>query len=597
MTLAQVRRLATFAPPLLVGLFALPFILYQNSWWEWSTSYWLLERQTAYVSAHGLPTLFLHDAAGAYNPFFVFYSGFTFSLLAYPATLFGTWPVFAASVVTAMVCGYLGIWWTARNLGLSPQLAILPGLAFATTPYVLSEIYGRGAWAELVAVNATAVALGASTSLLWRPRPECPRAPTMAALTASTAVVAGTHNITLLVSAILLPLILLALLPLRARDPGRPRLLPELGRAAAAVALGIGLTAAWLLPNLWFGPSTAIANPSLWGTKSFATTSGLATLINLFSPLPRIPAGFETHWIYAQAPTLVAAWSLVAIATVLWLRRRSPDRVLASLAGLLVVGGGLTVLIINSGWWMSFPTLLQTVQFTYRLIPHLAIVVAIAAIVGLTTLNATGRTSRWMIRTLIVFVAVQTTAGVWIVVKSKAGTGVPAALERHDDLTADREPVSYSIPGGAVPIQFRVINKVLGAIPKLKTPPLDIADRTTSDTAGFNGVGRSGNRMMVPVVWSPFVQVTGDARIDGREALGRAVVAVTNTDAEGRWNATVQAAHPWQLTVGRLISLLSALIIVLLGARGRRRRRRSPPPRLTDADAANDGRAPAVVPS
>ena len=60
-TLARVRRLTTFVPPLLVGLFALPFILRQNSWWEWGNAYWLLERQTAYVSDHGLPTLFLQN--------------------------------------------------------------------------------------------------------------------------------------------------------------------------------------------------------------------------------------------------------------------------------------------------------------------------------------------------------------------------------------------------------------------------------------------------------------------------------------------------------------------------------------------------------
>ena len=330
-TLAQVRRVATYVPPLLVGLFALPFILRQNSWWEWGNAYWLLERQTAYVSAHGVPTLFLHNYSEAYNPFYVYYSGFTLSLLAYPAALFGEWPVFVASVVAAMAGGYLGIWWTARNLGLSPQLAILPGLTFATTPYVLSEIYGRGAWAELVAANGAAVVLGATTSLLWHPRPERSRAPAFAALIAATAVVAGTHNVSLMLSAILLPLILLALRPLRART-GAPPLLPQVGRVAAAVALGIGLTAAWLLPNLWFGRSTLIAHPALWSTKTFADTFDLLTITNLFSPLPRIPVAFESRWLYAQAPTLVAAWSLIAIVATVWLRRRSPDRVLASLA-------------------------------------------------------------------------------------------------------------------------------------------------------------------------------------------------------------------------------------------------------------------------
>jgi hypothetical protein len=591
-----VRRLATFAPPLLVGLFALPFILHQNSWWEWGNAYWLLERQTAYVSAHGVPTLFLHNYSEAYNPYYVYYAGFTFSLLAYPAALFGAWPVFVASVIVAMAGGYLGVWWTARNLGLSPQLAILPGLTFATTPYVVSEIYGRGAWAELVAANAAAVVLGATTSLLWRPRPERSRAPAVAALIAATAVIAGTHNVSLMLSAILLPLILLALLPLRARA-GAPPLLPEVGRVAAAVAVGIGLTAAWLLPNLWFGRSTLIAQPALWTTKTFAAALDFVTIRNLFSPLPQIPVGFENRWVYAQAPTLVAAWSLVAIAAAIWLRRRSPDRVLASLAGLLVVGGGLTVLIVHVNWWPSFPAVLQAVQFSYRLVPYLAIVVALVAIVGLTTLDASAWTGRSMIGILVTIVAVQTGAGIWIVVKSEAGVGRAVRPARHSDLTAESEPASFSSPGLSIPLQFHVVKKTLGKIPNRNPPTLRIADLTTSASATLTGAERRGDRMMVGVVWSPFVQITGDARIDGREVLGRSVIAVTNTDAQGRWHATVEAAHPWQLTVGRLISLCSAIIIVLLGVRGGRRRRRSPPPHPTDADPASDERAPAVVPS
>jgi hypothetical protein len=154
-------------PPLLVGLLALPFILWQNSWWEWATPFWLLQRQAAHVSAHGVPTLFLHTASGAFNPFYAFYGGFTLSALAYPAAAIGAWPVIVAATEAAMVGGYLGIWWTARNLGLSHRLAVLPPLTFSTTPYLLSDLYGRGAWAEFLAVNAAAVVLGAATG---RPR-------------------------------------------------------------------------------------------------------------------------------------------------------------------------------------------------------------------------------------------------------------------------------------------------------------------------------------------------------------------------------------------------------------------------------------------
>ncbi len=587
------RRIATYVPPLLVALFALPFILRQNSWWEWGNAYWLLERQTAYVSAHGVPTLFLHNASDAYNPFYVYYSGFTLSLLAYPAALFGAWPVFVASVVAAMVAGYLGIWWTARNLGLSPQLAILPGLTFATTPYLLSEIYGRGAWAELVAVNTAAVVLGAVTALVWRPQRARSRGPAIAALVASSAFLAGTHNITLMVSGVLLPLMLLALLPLRGR--GRGPILPALAWTAAAVALGVGLTAAWLLPNVWFGPSTAVADPSNFNNNTFAETFGLLKLSNVFSPLPRLPPELPGRWLYAQAPTIVAAWSLVAFGVILGLRRRSPSRVLPAMGALLALGVALSLLIVHSPWWTSFPKLLQTVQFSYRLIPYLAMVVALAATIGLTTLR--GWIGRCMTAALVAIVAVQVGAGVWIVTQSAASAASPVALARHDDLTAAGEPVSFALPGLVVQYQFHIVNHFIGPIPKQKTAAvLHIGDPTTADTSGFDAVGHVGDRMMAPVVWSPFVKVTGDARIDGREGLGRTVINVTNTDAKGRWKATVETAHPWQLTVGRLISLLSAMAIAALGLIGRRRRRRASPSPAVPGPRSRSGLRPPPAP-
>src|SRR4051794_33217615 len=100
---AAQRRLATWVPPLVVGLVALPFVLRQNAYWEWTTAYWLLERQAAHVSAHGAPTLYLHTNAGSFYAFYAFYAGFTLSILAYPAALVGAWPVFAATCVAAPI--------------------------------------------------------------------------------------------------------------------------------------------------------------------------------------------------------------------------------------------------------------------------------------------------------------------------------------------------------------------------------------------------------------------------------------------------------------------------------------------------------------
>ena len=119
------RRIVTFLPPLFVAALLIPFALRQNAWYEWQNAYWFLQRQAEYVSAMVSRRSSSHQGRLFY-PFFVFYGGFTIGLLAYPAALFGAWPVFLASMVAAVVGGYLGIWWAARNLGLSRRLAVLP---------------------------------------------------------------------------------------------------------------------------------------------------------------------------------------------------------------------------------------------------------------------------------------------------------------------------------------------------------------------------------------------------------------------------------------------------------------------------------------
>ncbi|MCZ4491873.1 MAG: hypothetical protein JWP53_804, partial [Conexibacter sp.] len=560
------RRIATVLPPLLVGLLALPFVLWQNSWWEWATPFWLLQRQAAHVSAHGMPTLFLHTTSGAFNPFFAFYGGFTLSVLAYPAAVFGAWPVFVAATVTAMAAGYLGIWWTARNLGLSHRLAVLPALTFSTTPYLVSDLYGRGAWAELIAVNAAAVMLGAVTALLWRP--ERRGAGPLAALASCGAIVAGTHNITLLLSAVALPLIVLAVLPLAPRGVTTAGTVRRLAQATVAAALGVGSTGAWLIPSLWLGPDTWVALPG-GNDKILRARDGLLDLTNVLSPWPVVPHTLTLRWIYAQAPVLPMLWALVACALVAWARRRRPDRVVAVVAGLTVLGAALLLLVVEPQWWLSFPAVVKVVQLPYRLIPYLGMVIALGVVVGLT--GAAPARRRWMTGALVVAVVVQVAAAGWLVVNSEA-SGSVASRSHAGDVRLYGEPASFSTPGFMTQYQFRVVRRPTGPVPKAVLRTVDIGNVAQADVARMRGTNGEGDRLRTPIVWSPLVRVTGGARIAGRDRLGLAIVEVTHTDALGRWTASArpQCAFcagaldgdaPWQLLAARLLTLASALAL------------------------------------
>jgi hypothetical protein len=546
-----------------VALLALPFVLKQNSWWEWANAYWLLQVQTAHVSAHGLPTLFVHLNSVAFDPIFVFYGGPLFSVLAYPAAVVGPWTVFATVTVVAVVCGYLGIWWAARNLGLSRELAILPALTFTTTPYVLSNLYGRGAWAEFIAVNAVAVLVGALTALVWQPGRDRTWPLVAAGLAAAT--IAGAHNLTMLMCALVLPFVALALWPLVPRPAG-----PPIAAAVGAIALGIGLTAAWLVPNLWWSHETVIAG-GVGINEELLHLMGLLhihDLSNLLAIWPSAPKTQISRSRFVQVPTLAAAWSVVALTPLLVRPHRAQARTMLAAGGLLAIGVALFLLIATLTWWSSFPDIIKTIQMPFRLVTYFAIVVCLAMVIGLASLGRSWG-GRAMLGALVVVVAIQATGAVWTAWSSKA-TSVYRIPPQLEHIRASKRPAGFS---GASATQFLVAE---GGDPvTLPTARTTWHHRPTADDAVLSGTRAAvGDLQLTTMAWSHLVRVVGDAQLAGHNDRGRALVKVTHTDAAGHWTARVERTHPWPLVAGRIISLLSALLaLALLGIRTRRRRR------------------------
>ena len=520
------RRIVTYLPPLFVAALVIPFAVRQNAWLEWQNAYWFLQRQTEHVSAHGVPTFFLHTREGGFYPFFTFYGGFTIGLLAYPAALLGAWPVFLASMVAAMVGGYLGIWWAARNLGLSRRLAVLPGLVYATTPYVLSDAYGRGAWAELVAVNAVAVMVGAWTALL-SPSGRS-RTLALAALVGAAAVLAGTHNVTLLMTAVVLPLIVLALLPFTSAGMERPAVLRSLGRGVVAIALGVGLTAAWLIPNLWLGRATIVASADI-SKVMIINMASMEQAGNVLSPWPVVPDLFKgTMWIYAQAPVFALGWVLVAFVVVMiGSRRGAPRGLVVSSVALIAVGAGLLVLIVHPLWWLRFPSTVQLIQMPMRLLPYLAIVVALAVTVLLIGLRR-GRAGGPLVAVLVLAVAAQALAGIYVVTSNEPGVTPDLPVLRHGDITVREEPGVFSAGGRKLPPkQFRVLGKPEGKQKVAGTIAARLESGLTSDAATLRGTASVGDHFLTDVVASPLVHVGGGAKAAGRTESGALLIEVT----------------------------------------------------------------------
>src|SRR5262249_31977796 len=122
--------------------------------------------------------------------------GTLFALTGALAALLGASTILAFEVVTvaAIAAAYGGLFWLARQLGVRGLLAHAPAIVFVTSAYYVTNLYGRGAWSEFMAVSALPLVAAASLRLV---RGRLSVGP-VACLVAASVVFSGSHNITLL---------------------------------------------------------------------------------------------------------------------------------------------------------------------------------------------------------------------------------------------------------------------------------------------------------------------------------------------------------------------------------------------------------------
>jgi hypothetical protein len=551
-------------PHVLIGGLALPFVLRQNAWFEWTNTLWLLELQTAHVSAHGLPSFFIDGAGMYFYPAQLFYAGPMLSALAYPSIVFGAWPVFAAASAGAFAAASAGVAWTARNLGVSPRLAFIPGVLFAATPYTVSNLYGRGDWAELVAVSALAVALGAATSLLTdraRSRPAV-----VAALAVAVGAIAGTHNLTLLFSALLAPALAVALLPLL-RGSGS-ELTARYGLVVAGAVLGLALCGAFLVPDVWLSGRTLI---NRYSNLLITEVNGFDRPGIIFDPLPGQPRGMTSTDLHTQ--TLVAAlvWTLVVAAFAAG-RRQLDRRTTAALTVLALTAIGLTLLIADPAWWLSFPAAVRAIQFPFRLVSYLALVTVLA--IGVLLGGGRLARSRAAVAALLLVTVWQVGLAVHLAVTARA---LPTQFAQPESaVTASAPPIAFS-PGQQQEFRFSVRDPVTA--PTARARVARIGDDSPSEITLF-GSQRAGSFVATEVIASPLIRFSGDVSVSGVTAGGEYVLHVNRSP----WRAEVRPVcgaclgaltgdDPLALLAGRVLTVVAVLVLILLLAQAARLRR------------------------
>ena len=513
-------RASGWLPHAFVGLLAVPFIVHQNAWFEWANTLWVLDLQTAHISAHGLPTFFIDAPDMYFFPQQLFYAGPGLSALAYPSLLFGTWPVFAAVTAAAFSACSAGISWTARNLAVPPRLALVPGILFAVTPYTVSNLYGRGAWSEVVAVGALSVALGAATSILSGRVRSQPLG--VAALAVAVAAIAGMHNLTLLYSALLAPILALALLPVL--DGPGPVLWRRLGLVAVGAVIGLAIVGVFLVPNVWLSGRTVI---NTFSDIFLGKVHGFDRPDIIFSPIPRQPSGVFGGDVHTQTLVLPLIWFIGALGVAAY-RRALTGRSRLTFGVIVVAGVAITVLIANPSWWLSFPSALKATQFPYRLVTYVSLL-TVLGITVLLTIPAIRR-SKPLIAALLVAGAWQCGVAGYLAIVAQARGGI--SKPTPSTITASTTP--YGFTGGAQIIEFRLV--IAHPLPD-PGPTHDVApiENDTPSTIQISGTQPTGTLVATRIVATPLIHVSGDVSVAGATKDGFAVLRVNRSP----WHATV----------------------------------------------------------
>lgn len=547
--------IATFA----VLLVASPLLFTRDGFVpDFTSDMWFAGYQQHMISAHLHPTLFLQtQQEGVFYPLFAFYGGALFAITGALAVVLGGSTVLAFELATlaAMAAAYGGIFWIARQLGVRGAMAHAPALVFVTSAYYVTDLYGRGSWAEFMGVSALPLVLAASLRLVrgrWRLGP-------VICLVAATVVFSGSHNITLLWGSTLAvgALVVYGLLSVRSRELPWRRILATAG----LIALGVGLNGWFLLPDVRFGYDTIISGePQAFGAAEFMNTFGV-----IFDPLRTVPAASSTPGLYVQAPVLALVWGLLA-APLAWRYRRMRAGVVTA----LIVLAGLLVLIMYSGApfsgvWSLLPTVFQQVQFAYRLQTYVALACAGLVLVGVLALTRraeSGRATR-VDRPLrlglglaVAFGAALCVWQLWV-----PNTHIGPYFNRADALRGPSTLLPQAWNMGKN-YEDRSLLPVVLTAKSFTFPPAQVHDdRFVSSVSLPSGA----QPFATNIVGGPYLVHVGGARVVGRTAEGHLVLQRT-TGGSKPVDVELRAQLSAPVVQGRIITAASAALLLALAA-------------------------------
>lgn len=538
---------------------------------DFTNSLWMAWVAGKMLVEVGHPSLFINTTSlGVFYPLFAFYGGPLYALTGGVMELFGgdAELAFVGITMLGITGAYGGTLWLGRQLGLRDLSAHAAALTVITSAYLITNLYGRGAWVELMVTMAIPPLIASGVHLvrvdIWRPGPILIFAMSMALFT-------GGHNITLLWGTTIIAGALLILW----LAAGAPRRLPY-RRFAMLGGLGLvsaSLNAWFLLPDIAYAGSTSIIH-SVGASSIWVESKEFNALSVVLDPLRRVPRESGTTALYVQAPDWFLAWGLVAAALLLWRRTAAGALRRLWVAAIVIVALILGMILIKQFWdLVSYP--FTEIQLPYRLGTYLFYSIAGLVLVGALALQrfAAGGGSRRTVRGLRIALAAACAVSlglcVWQLWVPNTLSGVYSYTDRNEALgSVNVTPKSwYAL--AAYNDQRAPFVPVPGDRWLIINPRFVKGDRF----AAWLNAPPGSQPIQTDIATGTYLVHVSGLRVIGRDGEGFAVVQRVN-GGSGPVHVVVETADSAVIELGWIASIAAAvlmfLVLVFAGVRARR---------------------------
>jgi hypothetical protein len=475
---------------------------------------WLAQVRAHQIQSGNLFTYFVSGSGfGAFTPVWAFYGGPLLTLAGGLTLLLGNnaWHAFDVLGVAAWSSTYGGMYWLARSLRVSRTNAHFPAICVVTSAYWITDAYGRGDWAEFIALSSIPLLIASSVAILQKER--LTFGPALAFL-AALWIFTGSHDITLLWGTLVLILVLVFLAVFGARAHVRP---VSVMRLVLLGALVFGMNAWYLVPGALYS-STVLVNH-----ESVSYLAGLVVPFNsptvLFDPLRTVPSASTTPALFVQFPVFFLAASLLVLG---YVGLRGSRRYLRAASALVAVFVVLTLLIVYAVP-TALPKPFSSMQFSYRTVGYVTLVIGflVIAVALASSSSRSHRHQRVFTGAMVIVSAVSTSLAVWqlwIPTTEQPFLSLPNRAAAIQSITKPPESFYgiYDYDDGSQPLIRQTLKSTL-MLPSfnigygreaIKVGP----DPTTSLIQTTLGGGPQ------------FVSVGGDFRRVGRNPVGQAVI-------------------------------------------------------------------------